>query len=172
MKTTILKFKIAGLASKGFLLTFIMLALVGCEKDEGPTRLQEYQQYHESYRFYLWNKLIANNYTIDFVGTRLDVFKYPNVYNIFFDRDHQGESGIEAKHVYNNIDRIMQRSNPDVVLLGIGGNDLVKGRTAEETVKIIERILIRIKANNPKAVVFLEQIAPPANSDFGKDILK
>ena len=109
-----------------FLVLFIpiiFLLITGCKQEQlAPA---ESKSYYESYRVYLWNELILNEWNVDFVGTRHDDFKYPGLNNLIFDRDHEGEAGIETSEVCDKIDLVLLlTNNPDVVLLGVGGNDL------------------------------------------------
>lgn len=149
------------------LLLFIPLTLLSCSKTDKTTDPgQAYNTTeHESYRLYLWQHLFYNNWDFDFVGTNHDSFFYPGFDGLLFDRDHQGISGMRTQGVLNNMDILLKQSpTPDIVLLGIGGNDLVSGeRTVEHTLDNISKIVRAFQQANPRVIVLIEQIAPVKN---------
>ena len=135
----------------------LLTQFVSCKKgdDDG----------YESYRYELWKKCISNNYTIDFVGMQYDDGNYPDFNGFSFDRDHEGIGGIETEGVLDNIDEVLQQVNDfNVVLLCIGGNDLLNGIDDPQTaIDNIHLIIDAIQNAHPDVTIFIEKIAPGNN---------
>ena len=145
---------------KPFLIIFLLgllIQFVSCKKgdDDG----------YESYRYELWKKCISNNYTIDFLGMQYDDGNYPDFNGFSFDRDHEGIGGIETEGVLDNIDEVLQQVNDfNIVLLCIGGNDLLNGiDDPQTTVDNIHLIIDAIQNAYPDVTIFIEKIAPGNN---------
>ena len=145
---------------KPFLIIFLLgllIQFVSCKKgdDDG----------YESYRYELWKKCISNNYTIDFIGMQYDDGNYPDFNGFSFDRDHEGIGGIETEGVLDNIDEVLQQVNDfNVVLLCIGGNDLLNGIDDPQTaIDNIHLIIDAIQNAHPDVTIFIEKIAPGNN---------
>ena len=145
---------------KPVLLIFLfglLIQFVSCKKgdDDG----------YESYRYELWKKCISNNYAIDFVGMQYDDGNYPEFNGFSFDRDHEGIGGIETDGVLDNIDEVLQQVNDfNVVLLCIGGNDLLNGIDDPQTaIDNIHLIIDAIQNTHPDVTIFVEKIAPGNN---------
>ena len=110
--------------------------------------------------------MIDNNWQIDFVGTRQDEAAYTNFLGQYFDIDHEGTGGSTTLDILATLNTIDTRETPDIVLLGIGGNDLTDAqRTVTNTISSIHQIIDKLQQHNPAITIFLEQIAP-ARSDF------
>ena len=145
---------------KPFLIIFLLgllIQFVSCKKgdDDG----------YESYRYELWKKCISNNYTIDFVGMQYDDGNYLEFNGYSFDRDHEGIGGIETEGVLDNIDEVLQQVNDfNIVLLCIGGNDLLNGIDDPQTaIDNIHLIIDAIQNAHPDVTIFIEKIAPGNN---------
>ena len=145
---------------KPFLIIFLLgllIQFVSCKKgdDDG----------YESYRYELWKKCISNNYTIDFLGMQYDDGNYPDFNGFSFDRDHEGIGGIETEGVLDNIDEVLQQVNDfNIVLLCIGGNDLLNGIDDPQTaIDNIHLIIDAIQNAHPNVTIFIEKIAPGNN---------
>ena len=145
---------------KPFLIIFLLglfIQFVSCKKgdDDG----------YESYRYELWKKCISNNYTIDFIGMQYDDGNYPDFNGFSFDRDHEGIGGIETEGVLDNIDEVLQQVNDfNIVLLCIGGNDLLNGIDDPQTaIDNIHLIIDAIQNAHPDVTIFIEKIAPGNN---------
>lgn len=136
----------------GFLIQF-----ASCKKGD--------EDGYESYRYELWKKCISNNYTIDFIGMQYDDGNYPDFNGFSFDRDHEGIGGIETEGVLDNIDEVLQQVNDfNIVLLCIGGNDLLNGIDDPQTaIDNIHLIIDAIQNAHPDVTIFIEKIAPGNN---------
>ncbi len=132
----------------------------------GDSRVMGERPNFESYRYELWALLVAHNAQFDFVGPFTDRSTYAEVNGRTFDRDHAGSIGYSSYDLLKNLDGFLKGvTPPDVVLLGIGGNDLIE--TQDSTKKIvgnIGRIVNIFRRANPQVTVLLEQIAPGHSS--------
>lgn len=133
----------------------------------GDSRVEGFSPVHESYRYPLWKLFIDNNNCVDFIGNRLDNFApYDNYKGETFDIDHLAEGGAYTSTLLLILQEDATSLQPDIVLLGIGGNDLNEMvNTVEQTISNIELIINSIRTLNPKAIIIVEQIAP-ARSDL------
>ena len=146
--------------TKSSLLIFLLgllIQFVSCKKGD--------EDGYESYRYELWKKCISNNYTIDFIGMQYDDGNYPDFNGFSFDRDHEGIGGIETEGVLDNIDEVLQQVNDfNIVLLCIGGNDLLNGIDDPQTaIDNIHLIIDAIQNAHPDVTIFIEKIAPGNN---------
>ena len=143
--------------SKIFILISIFTTIISsCKKDNE----QENNSY-ESYRYELWKNLVDNNYNFDFVGRQKDYGTYGEYSGEEFDNDHEGAGGYESEDVLATIDEILAAiSSPDIVLLSIGGNDLLDGgNLPSEPIANIVEIVGKLQSHSSNINVFLEQIA-------------
>jgi len=133
----------------------------------GDSRVEGNRPDYESYRYELWKRFIENDIPVDFVGYREDEGRYPDIHGIPFDRDHQGTGGAMTTDILALLEEVEEDSPmPDIILLGIGGNDLTDGQqTVESTIQNIIEIIDWFQERNNNITIFLEQIAP-ARSDF------
>ena len=139
------------------LLFGLLIQFASCKKGD--------EDGYESYRYELWKKCISNNYTIDFIGMQYDDGNYPDFNGFSFDRDHEGIGGIETEGVLDNIDEVLQQVNDfNIVLLCIGGNDLLNGIDDPQTaIDNIHLIIDAIQNAHPNVTIFIEKIAPGNN---------
>jgi len=139
----------------------------------GDSRVKGKRPAHESYRFELWKLLLEHRYEVNFIGPERDLAFYPIFMNRFFDYDHAGVGGAKTVDVLARIDNALANSSefPDIVLLGIGGNDLLNGNlTVPEIIANINTIIDRLQNSNPRVMIFLEKIAP-SHTDLHTDEL-
>jgi len=132
----------------------------------GDSRVEGARPEFESYRYELWKNLVDADWVFDLRGALDDEAEYPTFMGMSFDDDHAGVGGFTTTDVLDNLDDFLTASGaPDVVLLGIGGNDLTGGRSPAETVANIQEIIRQLQVTNDSLTIFLEQIAP-GTSDF------
>lgn len=125
----------------------------------GDSRVEGNRPNHESYRYELWKKLIDSGNEFDFIGPYKDNAFYGLYNNIPFDNDHAGIGGDNTLGVLNRYSQNVFNDTPDIVLLGIGGNDITGGATVDQVISNISSILDAIKTNNADAIVIVEIIA-------------
>lgn len=139
----------------------IKIMMLGDSRVDGSNSLNG----HQSYRYELWKNLIDNNFEFDFIGNVIDVIDYPSYQGNIFDPNHSGYGGYKSYTILDRfVDIVDPNSIPDLVLLGIGGNDLTSGNTPESTIDNINVIVDFFQALNPEIKIIIEQIAP-AKSD-------
>ena len=138
-----------------------------CKKD----REQENDSY-ESYRYELWKNLVDNNYNFDFVGRQKDYGTYEEYLGVEFDNDHEGAGGYESEDVLNDLEEILAAiSSPDIVLLSIGGNDLLDGgNPPSEPIGNIVELVEKLQIHNSSITIFLEEIAPANNETMSSSL--
>ncbi|WP_055445235.1 SGNH/GDSL hydrolase family protein [Lacinutrix himadriensis] len=127
----------------------------------GDSRVEGVASNSVSYRYDLWKNLVSNQWNIDYVGTQNDHTTYPLLLGKSFDPDHEGIGGFESKDVLENIPDVIEAlGTPDVVLLGIGGNDLIREIPVEQVIENINQIIDVLQNSNANITIFLERIAP------------
>lgn len=107
-----------------------------------------------TWRRVLWQRLINEGWTVDFVGTHRDPASCESGQD--YDRDHQGTSGVTAEETLHEIDRLLRSVAPDTVLLMLGGNDIDEG--GSNGLVVVDRlssIIDRIRSVNPRVVIHL-----------------
>jgi acyl-CoA thioesterase I len=125
---------------------------------------------HTSYRFWLWQALIATGHNVDFVGTQHGVAEgEPG--NEEFDQDHEGYPGWMTIDALEVIDSLAAADQPDIVLLDLGSNDVLEGIPLSETLTNLSLIIDHLRAANPNIVILLAQPTPyvgPNSRDMSK----
>ncbi len=117
------------------------------------------QGYSTSYRRPLWLALRDAGKNMDFVGSMDGHYaggEEPGDYDV----DHEGHWGWTADEVLARIGHWVVRSDPDIVLLHLGTNDIGRGQDPPGVVDEILRIIERIRAYNPGIHVLLAAIIP------------
>ena len=139
---------------------FLLIIISSCKKDNDQNN-----DSYESYRYELWKNLIDNNYNFDFIGREKDYGTYPLYAGLEFDNDHEGSGGFESEDVLANIDEILTTiASPDIVLLSIGGNDLLDGgNPPSEPIANIVELVEKLQTHNSNITIFLERIDPANN---------
>lgn len=131
----------------------------------GDSRVEGGSPEFESYRYELWKQLVESNISVDFVGSREDRASYPTVDSQSFDIDHEGTGGATTNSILEVVNAKVNSENaPQVVLLGIGGNDLTEGQSVDATINNINEIIDYLQQQNNDVVILLEQIAPGLSS--------
>lgn len=144
----------------------LMIALMfSCKKDPQITT-----RGGESYRYELWKNLVESNWRIDFIGTIKDDGNYPLYKNNEFDRDHQGIGGRRTEGILKDLHHVIANiPTPDIVLLGIGINDLRHGHEAIIPINNIDMIIDTLRNSNSKITIFLEKVATDENKEMNPD---
>ena len=75
-------------------------------------------------------------------------------------------SGVSGETTRGNLERapFIRSQNPDIVLLGIGGNDALRSLPVEETKKNISETIDILKSGENRPVVILLQMQAPLNA--------
>jgi lysophospholipase L1-like esterase len=111
------------------------------------------------WRAYLWQQLQATGYTnVDFVGTMKG-----DGCGFAYDDNHEGHSGFLATGIasQNQLPPWLAASNPDIVIMHLGTNDMWGGQTPVSTVLAAYTTLVnQMRANNPNMKIIVAQILP------------
>jgi lysophospholipase L1-like esterase len=119
-----------------------------------------------TYRFYLHKQLTQVGYDVDFVGTRTGVHSGTPLYTDW-DQQHQAISGTTADFVASQITGWANTTQPDVVLLHIGTNDILQNQGVTSTANEVRQIIDNLRAARPNADIFLAKIIPSTINSGG-----
>lgn len=138
--------------SKALLFCFVVVSTVSCSK--------------KSEEFLLSSDIIVavgDSLTYGY-GTTLDK-SYPVVLSGLINMTviNEGINGDTSSGVLERIDQIIKDQNPKMIILGIGGNDMLRRTPRDETVRNITEIIQIIKAANIMPII----LAEPEPSVFG-----
>ncbi|GGO22971.1 lipase [Microbispora rosea subsp. aerata] len=109
------------------------------------------------YRIGLWQRLAADRYTIDFVGSQ---FNGPGSLG---DHDHEGHPGWRIDQIDANITGWLRTYTPRTVLLHIGTNDVLQNYNVSTAPQRLSALIDRITTAAPDADVFVATIIPLSN---------
>ena len=138
----------------------------------GDSRVAGARPEYESYRFEFWKNLTTDRRTFDIIGANFDDADYPDFMGKAFDRDHDGYGGIRSDQVLEKLDYLFAKlPQADIVLLGIGGNDLLEGFGYQHAIANINDIIDALQNDNPNVTIFVELIAP-AREGEGEELLE
>jgi len=104
------------------------------------------------YRDDLANMLQDEGISFDFVGTLSDfVNAYPR---------HEGHAGKATSFLVQNVKNYLQATQPDVIMLHIGTNDINEGNSAASVKNQTDLLLTEIYNFDPQITVFVASIIP------------
>lgn len=127
----------------------------------------------ESYRYEFWKDLVDCDWTFDFVGEESDPLTYPTYQSMTFDTDHQGIGGSTTFDVLADLPSALSAlGSVDIVLLGIGGNDMLNDGSSAvpSAIDNVNSIIDLLQNNNPNVIILLEQIAPAMSNIMSPDL--
>ncbi|TPE43897.1 SGNH/GDSL hydrolase family protein [Pontibacter mangrovi] len=141
-------------------------------------------QEHPSYRYRLWQKLADAGADVAFVGSEnMNFSGQPAAYGTSYKgrtytNCHEGHWGwtadeiLQGRRWHGNLARWLQSYTPDIVLLHLGSNDMLRqcgsGNTCyQETIEELRQIITLIREKNPHATVLLAQLTPVDEERFG-----
>ncbi|MBN1173717.1 MAG: hypothetical protein JXA67_16215 [Micromonosporaceae bacterium] len=104
------------------------------------------------YRIELWKKLVAGNYTVDFVGSQY------NGPASLGDHDHEGHSGWTISQIDAQITNWLKTYQPRTILLHIGTNDMWGGAASASA--RLGTLIDHITTQSPDTEVFVATIIP------------
>ena len=115
-----------------------------------------------TYRYFLWHHFQDQGLGVDFVGSKNGVRgdglpKYAD-----FDQDHEGHSGWTAEKMAQWADNFAQHAHPDIVLVHLGTNDVLRGRVNTSTRDYLETIIGHLRVANPQVIILIAEIIPIA----------
>ena len=123
---------------------------------------------HDTYRRPLWKSLKGEGYDVDFVGS-LRANHRGTPPRDDFDRDHEGHWGWRTDEVLARIRGWVEDSEPDVILIHLGSNDVFQDEDVETTLEELAELIDAVRESRPEATFLLAQIIPTAmaNANVG-----
>ncbi len=110
-----------------------------------------------SYRAALWNRLVGGaGLSIDFVGSQQS--------GALPDSDNEGHPGWRIEQITASIDGWIASTQPDVVLLHIGTNDMAQNFDVANAPARLGELIDRIVADDPAVVVLVAAIVPATDA--------
>lgn len=134
----------------------------------GASRVEGDRPEFESYRYELWQLLLADDWDFDYIGTMKDQATYPSYQGLSFDPDHEGRGGWTSEDILDNIsDWLAVSDDPDIVLFSSpGGNDILNGDVSvSEVMENVSGIIGILRDENPNVTIVIELLAP-GRKDF------
>ncbi len=116
-----------------------------------------------SYRFWLYQDLLARGHTANFMGSihgQIKTGEAPPACCRDFDWDHEGHSGYRVDDIIPLLPAWLNLNVPDIVLIHLGTNDIVQGQSASSTRAELDQIIDLVRAANPRVKILLAQIIP------------
>lgn len=115
-----------------------------------------------AYRIKLSKKFIADGLNVDFVGSQY------NRTSKLDDREHEGHPGWTINQISELVDDgLLTTYQPDVVLLMIGTNDILRGDRTSTLETELSQLIDRITEELPDAQLLVSSIAPLDSSIKG-----
>ncbi|MDC0948686.1 SGNH/GDSL hydrolase family protein [Gammaproteobacteria bacterium] len=116
---------------------------------------------HQSYRRPLFFQL-SERYNVDFVGSTRSNYGGSNP-NSDFDLDHEGHWGWTTDQVLARINGWLQGRVPDIAIIHLGTNDLLKqGQSGSGIANELSQLIGILRNNNPNIGVVLSTVIPNA----------
>jgi lysophospholipase L1-like esterase len=106
------------------------------------------------YRIRLWRELREGGFDVDFVGS------LRNGPSALPDKDHEGHSGWRIDQIQRLVDSRIETYRPDVVLLLIGTNDILRHYHTSTAPARLGSLLDRIRALRPTTKILVSTIPP------------
>ncbi|MEN6342618.1 MAG: SGNH/GDSL hydrolase family protein [Methanospirillum sp.] len=127
---------------------------------------------HPSYRYWLWQKLIDNGYSVDFVGSSTS----PTFPGYSFDQGNEGHGGYTIGEIVDGVSgsgegRLSSWLTgyfPDVALVLIGTNDVLADTPMDTRFANLGRLVTTLRNRNPRIAIFLAKL-PPTGDPFRND---
>lgn len=104
------------------------------------------------YRAPLWYQLVANHFAVDYVGSQ----NGPATADV--DPNHEGHGGWRIDDISGSIDGWIASTNPQVILLLIGANDIIQGYSIDTAIARMNVLLDQISAAAPTARVLVSTL--------------
>jgi lysophospholipase L1-like esterase len=105
------------------------------------------------YRDDLWNRLKANGFDVDFVGSQQDG-------SSLIDRDHEGHGGWRIDQIAGSLSSWLGRYTPNVVLLMVGTNDVLQDYQLGSATDRLSKLIDQVANQAPSAHVLVASISP------------
>lgn len=118
------------------------------------------------YRTDLWYRLTKQRgYPIRFVGS------LSNGPNILPQKQHEGHSGWTIDRIRGEVEGWLDRSQPDIILLTIGTNDVIQYRRVEIALDRLNSLIEEIFARLPQVRLFVTSLPPIATPHINARVM-
>ena len=154
--------------------------VASCGLNGGPLRIMplgdsitEGEAGHNSYRRVLWQRLNGAGCSANLVGSKSGVSRGArdsgsvNPPNADFDLDHEGYWDYSVNELIPRVGGLVAQTQPDVVLVHIGTNDVLGGQSASGIAQELAGLIDAIRAGKPDAHILLAKIIPAAPDPSG-----
>lgn len=152
----------------GMLLSVVCIAASTSQvvQSENQTRIMplgdsitQANKNHNSYRRLLWLQLRKANYNVDFVGSSRENMGGTSPQSDF-DQDHEGHWGWRVDQILDHIDVWASISQPDIVLIHLGTNDIIHNQSSESTIAELRKLIETLRGINPRIKMLIAQLIP------------
>ncbi len=123
---------------------------------------------HNSYRRVLWQQLNGAGCSVNLVGSKSGVSRgardsgSTQPPNADFDLDHEGYWDYTVNELSPRVGGLVAQSQPDIVLVHLGTNDLLKGQAPSGVAQELGGLIDAIRAGKPDTYILLAKIIPAA----------
>lgn len=145
-------FAFMGISCERHVMTVMPL---GDSLTEGLTVVQGVHTLNGGYRRHLEELLTAQKIDFDFVGSQTDSDAVPTIH-----KKHEGHSGWRIQDIDSQIDYWVAPTKPDVILLLLGGNDILKQNDLPNAPERFSKLLDHIRQDDPDVWIFASSILP------------
>lgn len=149
-----------------------------CGTTDGPLRIMplgdsitEAEAGHNSYRRSFYKNLVAAGCKIDLVGSKTGVSRLgkrnsgsTSAPNADFDQNHEAYWDYHTQEVIGLAASRVAAAAPDVVLVHIGSNDIIRGQAADSAAAEVGTLIDTIRSANPDVHIVLAKIIPNSKS--------
>ena len=146
----------------------LLFSMVFSQSIKESRKTNRYNEYHIN----KVNAFVQENYTLEdvdvcFIGDSLtdgyDVKSFYSEINVI----NRGIGGDRVRDVLYRLDSSIYNANPKVVVILIGGNDVLAGHSQNYIINSIIRIIMNIKNHLPNTKIILQSFYPLAG-DYAK----
>ena len=154
--------------------------VASCGTDGGALRVMplgdsitEAEAGHDSYRRVLWQRLNGAGCVADLVGSKSGVSRGSrdsgsvNPPRADFDLNHEAYWDYSVNELLPRVSALVARSNPDVVLIHLGTNDVLGGQSASGIAGELGGVIDAIRASKPDTHILLAKIIPASPNASG-----
>ncbi|GAA6141122.1 SGNH/GDSL hydrolase family protein [Hydrogenophaga sp. 5NK40-0174] len=150
-----------------------------CGTTDGPLRIMplgdsitEGEAGHNSYRRSFFKNLVAAGCNVDLVGSKTGVSRLgkrnsgsASAPNADFDQNHEGYWDYNTQEVTGLAASRVAAARPDIVLIHLGSNDIIRGQDAGSAASEIGALIDTIRSANPDVHIVLAKIIPNSKSN-------
>ncbi|MBE9040902.1 SGNH hydrolase [Oscillatoriales cyanobacterium LEGE 11467] len=118
------------------------------------------------YRIDLWHRLNKRGYPFRFVGSRR------NGPDMLTQKQHEGHSGWTIDQIRRQLEGWLTQSQPDIILLIVGTNDMIRYHRVEGAVGRLRRSIDEIFSHLPQASLLVASLPPIGQPSINERVLR